>query len=30
MVGELAGRLVGIAERWAQGCIAERRVEVEL
>jgi len=30
MVGELAGRLVGIAERWAQGCIAERRVEVQL
>jgi hypothetical protein len=27
-VGELAGRLVSIAERWANGCIAERRVEV--
>ncbi len=27
-VGELAGRLVSIAERWAQGCIAERHVEV--
>jgi hypothetical protein len=27
-VGELAGRLVGIAERWARGCIAERRVEI--
>jgi len=27
-IGELAGRLVGIAERWAQGCIAERSVEV--
>jgi hypothetical protein len=28
LVGELAGRLVHIAERWAQGCIAERRAEV--
>jgi hypothetical protein len=27
-VGELAGRLVAIAERWARGCIAERHVEV--
>jgi hypothetical protein len=27
-VGELAGRLVSIAERWANGCIADRRVEV--
>jgi hypothetical protein len=27
-VGELAGRLVAIAERWANGCIAERHVEV--
>ena len=28
LVGELAGRLVGIAERWALGCIAQRHVEV--
>ena len=28
MIGELAGRLVGIAERWAAGCIAERHVEI--
>jgi hypothetical protein len=27
-VGELAGKLVGIAERWAQGCIDERHAEV--
>jgi hypothetical protein len=27
-VGELAGRLVGIAERWARDCIAERHAEV--
>jgi hypothetical protein len=27
-IGELAGRLVAIAERWANGCIAERHVEV--
>jgi hypothetical protein len=27
-VGELAGRLVAIAERWATGCIAERHAEV--
>ena len=27
-IGELAGRLVSIAERWARGCIAERHVEV--
>jgi hypothetical protein len=27
-IGELAGRLVGIAERWANDCIAERRVEL--
>ena len=27
-LGELAGRLVGIAERWANDCIAERRVEL--
>ena len=27
-IGELSGRLSGIAERWARGCIAERRVEV--
>ena len=26
--GELAGRLVAIAERWARGCIAERHVEI--
>ena len=28
LIGELAGRLVGIAERWATGCIAERHAEV--
>jgi hypothetical protein len=28
LVGELAGRLVAIAERWATGCIATRHVEV--
>lgn len=28
LIGELAGRLVAIAERWAQGCIAERHAEV--
>jgi hypothetical protein len=28
MVGELAGRLVAIAERWANGCIADRHAEV--
>jgi hypothetical protein len=27
-VGELAGRLVAIAERWANGCIADRHVEL--
>ncbi len=27
-VGELAGRLVGIAERWASACIAERHAEI--
>jgi hypothetical protein len=27
-IGELAGRLVTIAERWATGCIAERHSEV--
>jgi hypothetical protein len=27
-IGELAGRLVGIAERWASACIAERHVEL--
>lgn len=27
-VGELAGRLVAIAERWARGCIAERHAEI--
>jgi hypothetical protein len=27
-VGELAGRLVAIAERWARDCIADRHVEV--
>jgi hypothetical protein len=30
LVGELAGRLVGIAERWARGCIDERHVEIEV
>jgi hypothetical protein len=28
LIGELAGKLVGIAERWAQGCIATRHAEV--
>ena len=28
LVGELAGRLVAIAERWASGCIADRHAEV--
>jgi hypothetical protein len=27
-IGELAGRLVGIADRWARGCIAERHAEI--
>ena len=27
-VGELAGRLVAVAESWARGCIAERHAEV--
>jgi hypothetical protein len=27
-VGELAGRLISIAERWARGCIADRHAEV--
>ena len=27
-VGELAGRLIAVAERWARGCIAERHAEV--
>jgi hypothetical protein len=27
-IGELAGRLVAIAERWAKGCIAERSAEL--
>jgi hypothetical protein len=27
-IGELAGRLVSIAERWANDCIAERHAEV--
>ena len=27
-VGELAGRLVAVAETWARGCIAERHAEV--
>ena len=27
-IGELAGRLVAIAERWASGCIADRRAEL--
>jgi hypothetical protein len=27
-IGELAGRLVAIAERWASACIAERHAEV--
>lgn len=28
LIGELAGRLVGVAERWARGCIAERHAEI--
>jgi hypothetical protein len=28
LIGELAGRLVAIAERWATGCIADRHAEV--
>jgi hypothetical protein len=28
LVGELAGRLVSVAETWARGCIAERHAEV--
>jgi hypothetical protein len=28
LVGELAGRLVSVAETWARGCIADRHVEV--
>jgi hypothetical protein len=27
-IGELAGRLVAVAERWARNCIAERRTEI--
>ena len=27
-IGELAGRLVAVAESWARGCIAERHAEV--
>ena len=27
-IGELAGKLVGIAERWASACIAERHAEI--
>lgn len=27
-IGELAGRLIAIAEQWARGCIAERHAEV--
>ena len=27
-IGELAGRLVSVAETWARGCIAERHAEV--
>ncbi len=27
-IGELAGRLIAVAERWARGCIAERHAEV--
>lgn len=26
---ELGGRVAGIAERWAESCIAERQVEIE-
>ena len=28
LIGELAGRLVGVAERWARDCIAARHAEV--
>jgi hypothetical protein len=28
LVGELAGKLVGIAQRWANGCIADRHAEI--
>jgi hypothetical protein len=28
LAGELAGRLVSVAETWARGCIAERHAEV--
>jgi hypothetical protein len=28
LIGQLAGRLVAIAERWARECIAERHAEV--
>jgi hypothetical protein len=28
LIGELAGRLIAIAERWARGCIAARHAEV--
>jgi hypothetical protein len=28
LIGELAGRLVSIDERWALGCIAERHAEI--
>jgi len=27
-IGEVAGRLIAIAEHWARGCIAERHAEV--
>lgn len=27
-IGELAGRLVAVAERWARDCIAERHAEI--
>lgn len=27
-IGEVAGRLIAIAEQWARGCIAERHAEV--
>ena len=28
LIGELAGRLIAIAERWARDCFAERHAEV--
>lgn len=28
LIGELAGKLVAVAETWARGCIAERHAEV--